>query len=348
MLTALYTVIVFCLIVAIHEFGHFASAKLVGVTVHEFAIGMGPKIFKYQGKKTLYSFRILPIGGYVKLEGEDEESDDINAFCNKKPWQRFIVLVSGALMNFVLGFLLYVILFAFSSGIATNTIGEVTPGSAFDLNGVKKGDVIVSMEANGYNSDISDYNDINYFITRNGSETTKIVFERNGKQFKKTITPTEVEGIKGKIFGFRPKIEEPGFSNVPVAAYRQCKFVVKIVFGSFVDLFTGKVSLSNMSGPVGIVNEIGNAAEEGLKVNFLQSLFNVIFIAALISINLGVVNLLPLPALDGGRIFFVIIEAVIRKPIDKNKEGMFHLIGFVLLLLFMVVVTFSDIKRIFM
>ena len=125
MLTALYTVIVFCLIIAVHEFSHFAVAKLVGMTVHEYAIGMGPKILSYQGKNTLYSLRILPIGGYVKLEGEDEESDDANAFCNKKPWQRFCVLFAGAFMNFVLGFVLFLIIFSANGSIATNKVDSI-------------------------------------------------------------------------------------------------------------------------------------------------------------------------------------------------------------------------------
>ncbi len=348
MLTALYTIVVFCLIVAIHEFGHFAAAKLTGVTVHEFAIGMGPKLFSFSKNNTLYSLRLLPLGGYVKLEGEDEDSSDVNAFCNKKPWQRFIVLFAGAFMNFLLGFLLYIILFSCAGGITTNVIGEVSPGSPFSANGIKSGDVILSMESDGYKSDISDYNDISYFIARNSGKEVKFVFERNGREFVKTITPSEVEGYKGRIFGFKPYVEKTNVSNVIVASFRQCKFVVKVVFGSFVDLFTGRLSFSSMSGPVGIVNEIGTAAEEGLRVNFLQSLLNVMSLAALISINLGVMNLLPLPALDGGRIMFVLIEAVRRKPIDRNKEGIFHFIGFVLLIALMIIITFSDIKRIFL
>ncbi len=345
MITALYTVLVFCLIIAIHEFGHFLVAKCVGITVHEFAIGMGPKIYSKTRKNTVYTVRLFPIGGFVKLEGEDEDSDDENAFCNKKPWQRFLVLFAGAFMNFVLGFLLFVILFSSSNGITTNAIDKVIEGSSFQNAGILPDDRIVYMENENYKSKIADYNDVNYFIYKGGSEKTRITFERNGKEFSKTIEPSYVEGYENKMFGFQAKVEKPGLYNVLPAAYRQSKFVVKVVVNSFLEIFTGAIRLSDMSGPVGIVNEIDTAAKSGLSVNLIQSILNVMSIAALISINLGVVNLLPLPALDGGRILFVIFEIIFRKPVDRNKEGLFHFVGFVLLLLLMVIITFSDIKR---
>jgi len=345
MLTALYTIIVFCLIIAIHEFGHFAVAKLVGITVHEFAIGMGPKIFSHKGKKTDYSLRLLPIGGYVKLEGEDEASDDINAFCNKKPWQRFLVLFAGAFMNFVLGFVLFAVILSSNGAITTNVVDKVIPGSSFEKSGILSGDKIVYMESENYESRISDYNDINFFVYQSGDSETKITFKRNGEEFTKSIEPSLIEGYEGKMFGFSAKVEKPNLLNVPLASFRQSKFVVKLVIQSFIDLFTGKVPVSDLSGPVGIVNEIGTAAKTGLAVNLLQSILNVMWLAALISINLGVVNLLPLPALDGGRILFIIIEFIRRKPVDRDKEGIIHLIGFALLIVMMIAVTFSDIKR---
>ncbi len=345
MLTALYTVIVFCLIIAIHEFGHFALAKLTGVTVHEFSIGMGPKLFSFSSKRTAYSLRLLPIGGYVKLEGEDEESDDVNAFCNKKPWQRLLVLFAGAFMNFLLGFCFFVILFASSDGITTNTVGSVLEGSAFELSGIEKDDVIIRMEGENYDSNIKDYNDISYFIMKNENQTARITFERNGKTFTKNIKPGMIKEYQREMFGFQPKVVSPNFSNVIVASLRQSKFVIKVVISSFADLIRGRVALSNMSGPVGIVSEIGAAAKEGMERNVLQSILNVMSLAALISINLGVVNLLPLPALDGGRILFILIEVIRRKPIDREKEGVFHFIGFALLILLMAAITFSDIGR---
>ena len=345
MLTALYTIVVFSLIIAIHEFGHFAVAKLVGICVHEFAIGMGPKLFSFRKGDTDYSLRLLPIGGYVKLEGEDGTSDDERAFCNKKPWQRFLVLFAGAFMNFVLGFLIFTIVITSNGAIATNVVDKVIKTSAFDNAGIRAGDKIIYMENDFYKSKISDYNDVTYFLSRGGNGKINITFVRGNNKIQKTIEPSYVEGYKEKMLGFQTRLEKPAFVNTIVAAYRQSKFVVKLVINSFADMIRGSVSISDMSGPVGIVREIGSAAKSGLAHNVLQSIINVLWLAALISINLGVVNLLPLPALDGGRIVFVVIEFLRGKPIDRDKEGIFHFIGFVLLILLMVLITFSDIKK---
>lgn len=337
MLTAVYTIIVFCLIIAIHEFGHFITAKLTGMTVHEFAIGMGPKIFGFTKGGTDYKFCLLPIGGYVKLEGEDDESDDPNAFGNKKPWQRFLVLVAGAVMNFVLGFVLFVILCSFSNGFATNVVNTVVEQSAFDDAKIKSGDVIVRMEGANFKTSVHDYYDIYYFSYKNGNSEATITFKRDGEKFVKKISPKYMETEQRAIFGFSTKIQKPTPVSVVCAAYRQSVFVVKVVVSSFADMLTGNVHMSDMSGPVGIVNEIGTAAKNGVR--------DVIYLAGLISLNLGVVNLLPLPALDGGRIVFVIIEKLRRKPIDKNKEGFVHFIGFALLILLMIFITYADIMK---
>ena len=345
MLTALYTILVFCLIIAVHEFGHFALAKLTGVTVHEFSIGMGPKLFSFSTCKTAYSLRLLPIGGYVKLEGEDEQSDDVNAFCNKKPWKRLLVLFAGAFMNFLLGFLIFVILFSSAEGISTNIIGNVIENSAFEDANIMPGDKIVRMEGANYSSNIGSYNDVSYFIMKNGSTKTKFTFKRDGKYFIKTISPRKMDSYEQKMFGFGPEIEKPNFFNVFSSSFNQSKFVIKVVVSSFADLITGRESFSNMSGPVGIVSEIGSVAKEGMKENFLQGFLNVMSLAALISINLGVVNLLPLPALDGGRILFIIIEIIRRKPVDRDKEGFFHFIGFALLIALIIFITLSDIGK---
>ncbi len=337
MLTAIYTIIIFCLIIAIHEFGHFIMAKLTGVTVHEFSIGMGPKLFGFRKGGTDYKFSLLPIGGYVKLEGEDSESDDPNAFGNKKPWQRLLVLAAGALMNFVLGFVLFVIWCSFSKGFTTNIVDNIVEKSAFEEAGIRSGDVIVRMEGNNCKTNVHDYYDIYYFSYKNGTNTAKITFNRDGKKFEKVITPKYAESAKRAIFGFSTAIQKPNPVTVVSAAYRQSIFVVKIVVSSFADLIKGTVHMSDMSGPVGIVNEIGSAAKQGI--------LDVIYLAGLISINLGVVNLFPLPALDGGRIIFVIIEVIRRKPVDRNKEGLVHLIGFALLILLMIFITYADIMK---
>ena len=341
MLTLVWTLIIFCAIIFIHEFGHFAAAKLVGVTVHEFSIGMGPKIFGFTKKETLYSIRILPIGGYVKLEGEDGESDDEGALCNKKAWQKFLVLFAGGFMNFVLGFLIFIFIVS-NSVITSNVIDSVHDGFEMKNQGFAPGDKIIAMEANGKTQKIRSYNDIMLFNIKNGETDANITVLRNGEKITKFVKVKSLEDGR-KIFGFTPKILPKTFKNVIVAAFDRSIFVIKLVFLSLWWLVTGKVALSSVSGPVGIVTEINSTVSEGTFVGFL----NTLSLAGLISINLGVMNLLPIPALDGGRIFFVIVEKIIGHKINPEKEGLVHFIGFALLMAFMLFITFSDVIKLF-
>ena len=337
MLTALYTILFFCLIIAIHEFGHFFTAKLTGITVHEFSIGMGPKVFGGFRGGTQYSLRLLPIGGFVRMEGEDSESDDPNAFGNKNPWQRLIVLAAGAFMNFVLGLVLFVIIFAQSKGFYSATVGSIIDGSAFQKAGMLPGDRIVYMQSDAYKSAVHNYDDISYFIYKSGDKKADITFVRDGEKYVKSIKPAYIESQKAVLFGFKPKVVSANAARVIEYSLRKSFFVVKLVVSSFADLVKGTVHMSDMSGPVGIVREIGSATKVGFTA--------VLSLAALISINLGVVNLLPLPALDGGRILFILFEIVRGKPIDKEKEGFIHFAGLVLLLLLMAVITYADIVK---
>ncbi len=334
MVTAIWTVITFCLLIFIHELGHFLMAKKVGVTVHEFAIGMGPKIFQKQGKETLYSVRLLPIGGYVKLEGEDEESSSDGALCNKTPLQKFLVVVAGAVMNLILGFIIFVIIVSFK-GAGTNVISEVVKDSPMEKAGFVQGDKIVKMEGEKKSSKISYYNDIVLFNMENNYGDAYITVKRADKEITKLVLPDEAQ----KTFGFKVSNLDKNPVSVVGAAFNEAVFMCRLVFLSFMWLFTGKVPVSSLSGPVGIVSTIGEASKTGV--------INVLYIMALISINLGIVNLFPLPALDGGRLMFIIIEMIRRKPVDSEVEGKIHFIGFALLLAFMLFVTYFDIQRIF-
>ena len=336
MATAIWAIVTFCLLVFVHELGHFLMAKKVGVTVHEFSIGMGPAIFKKQGKETLYSLRLLPIGGYVRLEGEDEKSDDEGALCNKTPFQRFLVIVSGALMNLILGFLLFVIIVSFK-GFGTNEIAVVNEGSPMAEAEFIAGDKIVELELNGQSQKIKTYNDIIFFNISNGNGKMYVTVERDGNEIKRLVSPTSKDGYA--LEGIRIKSIDRNPVSVIKAAFSESVFMCKLVFVSLGWLITGKVPVSELSGPVGIVSGIGQAASVGL--------FSVLNLIALISINLGVANLLPIPALDGGRLVFTVIEMIRRKPIDAELEGKIHFIGFALLLCLMLFVTFFDIKRLF-
>lgn len=337
MVTVISAILIFCVLIFIHEFGHFITAKLFKMTVHEFSIGMGPTLFAFDKNGTSYSLRAFPIGGFVRLEGEDGQSDDANAFCNKSIIARIAVLASGAFMNFVLGFLIFVFVLSGSSGYASNKIGEIVENSAFYNADVMVGDKIVRMKSDKYSSKIEHYSDILLFNYKSGALPATITFERDGERFVKEITPQFSEPDNRYLYGFKAFIEPKSFFGTIKYSIYQSKYVVKVVTLSLMDLIKGEVSPSEMSGPVGIVNEIGNAAKMGL--------LSVLNLAALISINLGVMNLLPIPALDGGRLLFVLIEGITRKKIPHEKEAFIHAVGFMILIGFMLIITYFDLSK---
>ncbi len=334
MATLISAVIIFLVLVLVHEFGHFITAKFCGVTVHEFAIGMGPAIFKKEYKDTLYSLRCIPIGGYCAMEGEDQESEEEGAFSNKKPLQRMLILVSGALMNLILGFILMCIIMFSKDAQLVNVpvIDTVVEQSAAQQAGLQKGDEFVKVA----NADIQTYMELKMELARYKGGSIDIEFLRDGKRHKIAITPTtDDDGMY--YIGFVPKAEPLNFGGRIYHAWHHTVLYGKMILVSLYDLVTGSVGMEAMSGPVGIVSEIGNAAQRGIM--------DLISFAALITINLGLFNLLPLPALDGGRVFFILAELIIRKKIPADKEGMVHFIGFALLIVLMLFATWNDIIR---
>ena len=333
-LTVLCVILIFGLIVFIHEFGHFITAKLFGVTVHEFAIGMGPKLFGKQKGDTFYSVRLIPMGGYVKMEGEDEDSDSEGAFSKKKPWQRFIILFAGAFMNLVLGFSLLVTYNAVDpnlTAIPTMEVVALQEGMGAEKAGILPGDVIVKVDG----SRIHTHLDLN--LALNEKESVSVLVDRGGEKMNFSVPVTVVDNRA--LLGFSRNTREKTIGNLISYSYFEAFSIVKMTYQSFFGMFTGSVSVDQMSGPVGIVNEIGTAVKSGF--------LDVLFIALLISLNLGVVNLLPFPALDGGRIVFVLWEIITRKKVKPEHEGIIHFIGFVLLILLVLYVTKNDIVRLF-
>jgi len=332
MLTAISFIFVFGLIVFFHEFGHFIVARVNGVTVHEFSLGMGPKIITKQGKVTLYALRVFPIGGYVRMEGEDEESDIEGSFSTKKPLQRLAVIVAGPLMNFILAMILFIIIFM-SIGLPTNVVGGVTDNSPAYEADLKIDDKIIEIN----NVEIKSWNEVNFNIGKS-NDKVDIVIEREGELLKKTIIPIKEEETGRLIIGVYSKFTK---NPIKVFAYsmNQVGFLTKEIFKFFASLPFGGLSEGSVVGPVGIVNMVGQAAE--------RSILDVLFLAAYISINLGIVNLLPIPALDGGRIIFILFEILRGKPVDPEKEGFVHLVGFAILLSLMVLLVFKDIKGLF-
>lgn len=332
-------VLVFLLVIIIHEFGHFILAKLNGVRVNEFAVGFGPKLFKKQLGETAYSFRLIPFGGFCAMEGEDEESDDPRAFGNKKPWRRFTVVVAGAVFNLLLGFALCIGFVAGQELYATTTVAEFTEGSVSNQHGLQKGDTIV--EANG--RAVYTFNDLSYMFGTSKDGVMDFVVERDGKKVALDNVKFNMEKYEdGKQYislDFKVYGEKRTFWSVIKNAAKTEVSLARVVIMSIGDLISGKFGISDMSGPVGITVAVGTAAK--------QSLTSLIYIAALLTINLGVFNLLPLPALDGGRLLFILFEMIFRKPVPAKYEGWIHAIGFVLLIILAVVIMISDVLKLF-
>lgn len=382
MVTAIVTIIMFLVMVSLHEFGHYITARLLGFKILEYAIGFGPAIWKSKKSEIQYSIRIVPFGGYCKFEGEDEKSSDERAFSNQPVWKRIIVVAAGGIFNVILGFTLFLMILPSVSPISTNVIDSVAKYSYIEDAGIMPGDKIV--EINGKN--VSFYNDITLqtqnfregdeceLVVKRGDEKLKFTFkpsvnnitynytedgvevkqEMNGSDYGSEFVPYsesvlkdeelvgEIRTVKRLIIGFTPVREDISIKNIIPQAWNETRFVVKLVYNSLWQMVTGKVGMEQVNGPVGIVSEVNNAVNSGK-----YSLINVLNLTALLTINLGVFNLLPLPALDGGRLLFMIIELIRRKPIPPEKEGMVHGIGFMLLIALIIFISFNDIVKLF-
>lgn len=335
-------VLIFCVIVVVHEFGHFIVARKCGIDVQEFAIGMGPVIFKKQGKHTLFTLRLLPLGGFCSM-GEDEESDNENSFRNKSVWRRIAVIAAGAIMNLILGFILSIIIFLVAGKVTTTIIAEIVPGSGCEAAGMAVGDRITKV--NGLH--IFTANDIIYELRNDEDGVLDFVVERDGEKLtfngvKFGLTVDEETGERVLNYDFKVYMKNMTAAELLPAAANKFMYYSRLILMSLRDLISGKYGLNNLQGPVGIVTVISESAQEsGFDIGYLLD------IAMLISVNVGIFNLLPLPALDGGRLVFLIIEAIRRKPIKAETEGMVHFAGFALLMLLMIIVTFNDVKNIF-
>lgn len=337
-LSVVYALLVFSVLIIVHELGHFLAARWAGITVHEFAIGMGPAIFKKQGKQTLFAIRALPIGGFVRMEGEDEDSQDAGAFNNKPVWKRFIVLSSGALMNFVLGFLLSAVMVITSPALASNTVAKFTDDALSAKTGLQAGDTILKVG----DSRINVSTDVAFALLRTDGKPVDLTVLRDGKRvvISGVQFPSETEqGQTYSYVDFYFLREAKTVPNVIKHSFFKCISVTRAIWSSLIDLFSGRVGADQISGPVGTAVAIGNAAAAGWS--------SLLFFMIFISVNLGVVNLLPLPALDGGRLLFLVIEGIRRKPIKPEYEGYIHFAGFILLMLLVIFATFNDITRLF-
>ena len=434
-------ILLFELIIFFHEGGHFITAKKSGVKVNEFALGMGPKLFSFTKGETTYSFRLFPIGGYCAMEGEDQDSDNPRAFNNTKIWKRMIIIIAGAVMNILLGFVLMFIIVVQQPTFASTTVDVFQPNSYTANSGLQTGDQIIKLN----NYDIWNYRDfafamgtmkcvevdgdslniykedctneltslylsitddtslsedklisINEQFQKNCSEINKVTtkedadnaLEQGYKDLNKLVGITEYtipkieiketrqrfrtdvtvirdgEQVELKDVDFfttlNPETNKPeirwdffvkkkkkNFSTVITETCSQTVSVARMVWASLAGLVTGQFGFNEVSGPVGITNAITQVAAEGLEKSFLDAVNNIILVMVIITVNLGIFNMLPFPALDGGRFVLLLIEGIFRKPIPRKIEAAINGAGLAILFLFMILVTFKDIWQIF-
>lgn len=339
-ITILASIIIFGLVIFIHELGHFLAAKLSGIKVNEFALGMGPKLISKQRGETVYSLRAFPIGGFVSMEGEDEESDEIGSFSRAPVSNRILVVVAGAAMNLLLGLIVMFGYTASEKTLATRTVRMFDEGATTAASGLQVDDTIIAMNGRRmFNAD-----DISYELARVKNNRADIVVLRDGKRVEldgvEFEPVTYEDGTSGIKIDFIVYAAEKTAGNVIKQSFLGAVSMARMIFLSLVDLITGNVPINQLSGPVGIVTIISTVAS-------YRSIRPLLMLLALLTINLGVFNLLPLPALDGGRLVFLLFEAVTKKRLDPKYEGIVHIVGFVLLIGLMLFVTYNDISRLF-
>ncbi len=327
-------VVVFLILIIIHEFGHFIAAKLLGVRVNEFAVGFGPKLFGFKGKETFYKFNLIPLGGYCAMEGEDEKSGDQRAFCNKKPWRRFLIVSMGAIFNILLGFILIGCMLIPTKTFTTTTVAGFYEDAVSCNYGLETGDKILKVDGRR----IFTTYDLSYSFTNVDDGKIDITVLRNGEKKEledvKFGTFTE-EGFTYLTVDFTVEGKARTLGSLLSQTVKTTTSYFAVIWRSLIDLITGKYGISAVSGPVGVTATIGSAAK--------QSLANLLPIMALITVNLGVFNLLPIPALDGGRLVFILFEMIFRKPVPQKYESVIHAVGFAVLIAIMLIVTAKDI-----
>ena len=344
-LLILIGVLLFALIIFSHELGHFLTAKWSGVRVNEFALGMGPRLLHFRRGETEYSLRLLPIGGYCAMEGEDEESSDPRAFNNGSVWKRILIVAAGAIMNVLLGIFLMGCLLATQDRFATTTVSKFDEaGSMLEQAGAQVGDVIVNI--NGY--EVYTDKDLSFALAMADPTQTVVTVQRGEERITlPVIDYTEGTGEGRVRLDFYVQPQEKNAGTLIAKSFSDTTSVVRMVWKSLYGLVTGQFSMNDVAGPVGAAQAITQSAAAGLESSFGDAVCNIVYMLMVISVNLGVVNLLPLPALDGGRLLFLLIELIRRKPVPPKYEGWVHAAGFVLLMGLIVLITFNDLWRLF-
>lgn len=340
----LIAIIVFSFLIIFHELGHFLLAKYNGISVLEFSLGMGPRLLSFQGKETRYSLKLLPFGGSCMMlgeEGENEETDMKGSFQNASVGARISVILAGPFFNFIAAIIAAFVLVSVC-GVDTSSVDTLTPGGAAAKAGLKEGDVIVSL--NDYNTYL--FGDIQLFNMLHQGENVTVKYKRDGEIHVTDITPKYDESVDYYFLGLGSdtSLVKGGFFDRVKYSLYEIRFQFNQVLESLKMLVTGKVKLKDLTGVVGIVSVIGATYETGLRVNLLYAISNVLELVILLNFNLGVMNLIPFPALDGGRTLMLIIEKLRGKRIDPNIEEKINMIGLMLLLVLMAVVMINDFR----
>ena len=335
----LIAILVFGIMIFLHELGHYLAARACKVKVLEFAVGMGPKLFSYTSKRSgiVYSLRLLPIGGFTAMQGEDGEDPDPDALVNKPRWQKLCVLFAGSLMNLLSGVLALFIYLSMTGQVGSCIVAGFREDSVSDR-WLQAGDEIISIEG----KKMVDYTDVANTIMFDGIRPLDITVLRDEETMvlEDVEFATEIqEGIEVAVLDFQFLGVKPSFSVLCKQTATQSVSTVKMIYKTLIDLISGRYGLKGVSGPVGTVSVISEVAVTGFA--------NVLYLFAFISLNLGVMNLLPIPALDGGRILFTLVECVIRRPLNPKFEGIVHLVGMVALLAFMALITVLDVIKLF-
>lgn len=340
MKTALLAVLLFGIMIYPHELGHFIAARLMGVKVNEFAFGMGPVIWKKQRGETLHSIRLFPVGGFCAMEGEDENSEDPGAFGNKKPWQKLVVLAAGSFMNMMCAVLIMSLVVGVM-GFTTTTIGEVLDDMPAEEAGIMPGDKLLKIDG----VPVEQWADVSEALQKQGGRTCEVEIERDSEIHRMSLTPQKSETVdaagnktEGYMVGFTCKISHNPFKAV-VSGVQSTWNINKMMFVSLKQLFTGEVGLESMSGPVGMIEMVNESTQYGFWYYG--------FLAALVCVNLAIINMLPFPALDGGRIIFVLYSMITGRKVNDRVEGFIHVAGMIILFGLMIYVTMNDVTRLF-
>jgi len=345
LLTVISFIFVFTIITVVHEFGHLYFSKKSGIRVHEFGIGFGPTLFSFKKNETTYKINLLPILGYVKIAGidtedpQEKETPDSEKYFTKNPWQKFKSISSGAIMNLIFGFLVFSFLFMFSGAPAgiSNEVSTISPGSPAAKVGLLPGDRLIAIDGKNYD----DPQEAVKYIHQNAGNELRVKIKRNGETFTLKATPEYNKRMKVGLLGFSLKVTTRPVN--PLEAFwmglKQTWGLCLLILMLLGRLLTGQLALGDIAGPVGIAQITGQYAHQGI-VSFL-------YFIAFFSVNVGLLNLLPIPALDGGRLVFVLIEAIRRKPISIEQENKIHAVGMYVLLGLIAVLTINDFLRIF-